>query len=808
MTREEFRKRVADRPFLLDGATGTELVKRGMPGGVCPEAWVLEHPEAIAAVHQAYHDAGSDLIYIPSFGGNRAKLADYGLADRCREINRRLAEITVPRRRDTVMFGDIAPTGKFVEPFGDLAFDDAVAIYREQAEALLAGGAAGFAIETMLDIQETRAALLGVREAAPDAPVLVTLTFDESGRTLTGCDPVAALVTMQSLGADAFGCNCSTGPEQMIELIRAMKPYADIPLVAKPNAGMPKLRDGKTVFDLGPEDFGRLTAAMVTEAGASIVGGCCGTTPDHIAALREALKDVPAPEVGAVKRGVVSSPRKYRRLAPTEPFAIIGERINPTGKKKFQAALKAGDWAPALAFAEDQTALGAALLDVNCGMAGIDEAATLRTLVAEISKQCDTPLSIDTTHPDAAAAALRLYPGRALFNSISAERNRLEKVLPLAAKYGAMLILLPLTDEGIPATLEGRIRALDTITAEAAKYGIRPEDCAVDALVMTVSADQAAAARTLQLIDYTVHTLKMNAVCGLSNVSFGLPRRELVNAAFLGMALGRGLNMAIANPSAPMIADLTRSADILSGRDDKMRNYLATYGGTEAAPAAAKASEPKSPADQVRHAILKGDDAGIGRIVQMALDAGLPAQKLVDDVLIPAITEVGDRFDRKEYFLPQLVQSADAMRRAMETLLPHLQNNAEQEGTKPGIVIATVKGDIHDIGKNIVALMLQNYGFKVFDLGKDVPGETILDAAAEHGVKVVGLSALMTTTMTEMGKVIALAKKRGMDGLEFIVGGAVLSDDYAKKIGAFYAKDALETVKIAKKLTTGVDKPE
>ncbi len=807
MTRFEFRKWVESRPLLLDGATGTEFVKRGMPGGVCPEMWALEHPGAAASVQHAYRDAGSDIVYIPSFGGNRAKLQEYGLQDRVAEINSRLAEMSVKNMPGIAMFGDIAPTGKFVEPFGDLAFEDAVAIFREQAAALLQGGAAGFVIETMLDIQEARAALLGVREVAPDLPVMMTLTFDESGRTLTGCDPVAALITAQSLGADAFGCNCSTGPVQMIELIRKMKPYAEIPLIAKPNAGMPKLQDGKTVFDLGPEDFGKLTAAMV-EAGASIVGGCCGTSPEHIAALHKALASVDAPVIGAEKRGMTSSPRKVRRLAPGEPFAMIGERINPTGKKKLQAALKAGDWAPALAYAEEQTALGAALLDVNCGMAGIDETKTLRALISEISRQYDTPLCIDTTHADAAEAALRLYPGRALFNSISAERNRLEKVLPIAAKYGAMLILLPLTDEGIPATVEGRLRALETILAECAKYGIRPEDCAVDALVMTISAEQEAAERTLALIDYAANTLHMNTVCGLSNVSFGLPRRELVNAAFLGMALGRGLNMAIVNPSSPMIVDMIHSADILTGRDEKMRKYLALYGNTEGAAPVKTAAAAASLPEQLRHAVLKGDDAGIGKIIQAALAAGHPAQMLVDEVLIPAITEVGDLFDRKEYFLPQLVQSADAMRNGMSELLPHLKTAGDTGVAKPGIILATVKGDIHDIGKNIVALMLQNYGFEVIDLGKDVPAEVILDAAAERGIKVIGLSALMTTTMTEMDKVIRLAKQRKMDDVSFIVGGAVLSGDYASKIGAFYAKDAMETVKIAKKITNGVDKPE
>jgi len=799
MNRTEFRQWVRLRPRLLDGATGTELAKRGMPAGISPEQWCLEHPDAILAIHQAYRDAGCDILYIPTFGGNRLKLAEYGLQEKVSEINRSLAEITAADCGKTLMLGDLAPTGKFVEPFGELAFEDAVKVYREQAEALLAGGAGGFAIETMMDLQEVRAALIGVREAAPDLPVIVTLTFDGSGRTLTGCDPVAALVTCQNLGADAFGCNCSTGPEQMIQLVRTMKPYADIPLAAKPNAGMPKLQGGKTVFELCPEDFGRMTASMI-DAGASLVGGCCGTTPEHIAALHREMAGKEAPSIGAEYRGIAAGSRKFRHLAPEEPFAVIGERINPTGKKKFQAALKAGDWAPALAYAEEETGQGAALLDVNCGMAGIDETGTLRTLVSEISRACDTPLCIDTTHPEAAEAALRLYPGRALFNSISAEKNRLEKILPLAAKYGAMLILLPLTDEGIPASLEGRIAALRTILAECEKYGIRPEDCAVDALVMTVSADQSAAAKTLDLIEYVRRTLKMNTVCGLSNVSFGLPRRELVNAAFLGMAMGRGLNMAIANPSAPMIMDLVHSSDVLTERDGKMRQFLSLYANSEQASAAGTSAAVMTPAGRVRHAVLKGDEKGIAELIQEAMEAGETAQTLVDNILIPTITEVGDKFDRKEYFLPQLVQSADAMRKAMEKLLPLLEKTSDTGRDKPKIILATVKGDIHDIGKNIVALMLKNYGFDVIDLGKDVPGEKILATAVQTGTKLIGLSALMTTTMPEMGKITDLAAARGLTELQFIVGGAVLSHDYAGSIGAVYAKDALDTVKIARKI--------
>lgn len=797
MTRQQFRELVASRVVLLDGATGTELVKRGMPGGVCPESWVLEHPDAARHVQHAYRDAGSDIIYAPTFGGNRLKLAEFGLEGRLVEINRRLAEITVANLPGKLVFGDLAPTGQFIEPIGELGFEDAVAIYREQVEALLAGGVQGFAIETMLDLQEARAALLAVRECC-DLPAIVTMTFDANGRTLTGCDAAAALVTLQSLGADAFGCNCSTGPENMLPILRELKRYARIPLVAKPNAGMPKLVEMKTVFDLGPADFARQTAEIVA-AGANIVGGCCGTTPEHIRALAEAVRSIrPLPSAPEFPAAVAAS-RVVRALDRTAPFALIGERINPTGKKALQAELREGRFELVRDFALDQTERGAALLDVNCGCPGVDEPVLLRQLVSEISMCCPTPLCIDTTSPEAAEKALRLYPGRALFNSISAETNRLENVLPVAAKYGAMLVVLPLTDTGIPATLAGRIAALDRILAECAKYGIGPQDCCVDALVMTASANPEAPQLTLDFIDYAANQRGLNTVCGLSNVSFGLPRRELVNAAFLGMAIGRGLNMAIANPAAPQLLETIHAGDVLTGRDRKMATYLACYGNTrpEAAP---RAHAELTLEEKVAKTILEGDADQVESALRQALAAGRTPRELIDDTLIPAITEVGSRYEKQIYFLPQLVQSAGAMQQAMHVLLPLLADGADATAAKPKIVLATVKGDIHDIGKNIVALMLRNYGFEVFDLGKDVPADTILDAAAETGAKLVGLSALMTTTMVEMDQVIRRAAERGQDQLKFIVGGAVLSEEYAERIGANYAADALATVKIAQSI--------
>lgn len=807
MTRTRFHALIEQRLIQLDGATGTELVKRGMPAGVCPEAWVLEHPEALAAVQQAYAASGSDLVYAPTFGGNPLKLAEFHLEQQTGEINRQLAEISRRAVPGKLVFGDIAPTGQLVEPFGPLPFEKTVELYKEQVRGLIDGGVDGFAIETMMDLQEARAALIAVRELS-DLPAIVTLTFEPGGRTLTGVHPVSALVTLQALGADAFGCNCSTGPAEMAEVIRELKPYAAIPLVAKPNAGMPHLVDGTTVFDLAPDAFAKASVALI-DAGANLLGGCCGTSPAHLAALHNEISSRRPLPVRQEKRGVVASPSSFRRLALEEPFAIIGERINPTGKKALQAELRAGKFELVREFAREQSALGAALLDVNFGLSGIDETAMMRAGVAELVRIGSTPLCIDSTRPETVEAALRLYPGRALLNSISAEEERLNKVLPIAAKYGAMLILLPLTDDGIPESAAERIEVLDRILAEAARYGYTPADCAADALIMTISADRQAAAVSLDFIEHCSRQLKLNTVCGLSNVSFGLPARATVNLTFLGMAIGRGLNCAIANPSAPGIVDAVIASDALSGRDPQLDRYLAHHavaasGETPRQTTPAPAPAAQSPEELLRDAVLRGKKEAVPAILDTLIAAGKAPGELVDGILIPAITEVGNRFERKEYFLPQLMQSAAAMQLAMEQLEPLLRSGGA-DATGPVFLLATVKGDIHDIGKNIVALLLKNHHFQVIDLGKDVPAETIVDAAIEHDAAFIGLSALMTTTMPQMKVVVDLARSRGVTA-PVIVGGAAVDEAFADSIGAIYAADAMATVRRATELLQAGEK--
>ncbi|QSH41844.1 homocysteine S-methyltransferase family protein [Lentisphaerota bacterium ZTH] len=805
MSKSVFDQLVRTKTIILDGATGTEFIKRGMPQGVCPELWALENPQAVNEIHNAYAAAGSDIVYVPTFGANRLKLEEFGLAERTVEINRKLAESVKANlaSEKTMAFGDLAPTGQFVEPFGDLAFESAVEVYKEQVEALVEGGVDGFAIETMMDIQEARAALIAVKETC-DLPVMVTMTFDEHQRTLTGNDPLSALVTLQALGADAFGCNCSTGPENMIELIKEIKPYATIPLLAKPNAGMPKLINNKTVFDMTPDEFAGFAEGL-TAAGANIIGGCCGTTPEHIAAQAvTAARFIPVQPLRQAV-GAVSGARGTCLMGQDQPFRVIGERINPTGKKALQAELREGSLAMVKKYAAEQESGGAAILDVNMGLSGIDEKDMMLKSVSMLAQASVLPLCIDSTRSDVIEAALRLYPGRALVNSISLEKDRILETLPIAAKYGAMFILLPLTDKGIPDTSAKRIEVIKAIFAEAQKYGYQREDITVDALIMTISSNQEAAKVSLEVIDWCASEFGVNTACGLSNVSFGMPERKWINAGFLGMALGQGLNMAIANPSSEMLMNLIYAADVITGRDHRMRRYVEKFGGEAGAckKVGGAAAREIPPLEKVFNCVVEGDEESIESCIAEAMTAGKTAKEIVDESLIPAINKVGDLYDCKKYFLPQLIMGADTMRKGFEVLEPHLVSKENSADNKAVVILATVEGDIHDIGKNIVALMLRNYGFDVVDLGKDVSASRIIAAVKEHDAKIVGLSALMTTTMIRMEDVIRLAKAEGLDNVRFLIGGAVVDQNFADQIGAdAYAADAMDSVRIAQRFSS------
>lgn len=802
MDRATFRKMVDQKIMILDGAFGTELQKRGMPTGVCPEQWVLEHPESIIEIQKEYRTAGSIAVYTCTFSGNRMKLAEFGLAEQVLEMNRKLALLSREAVGESgLVAGDLSITGQFVRPFGQIPFETVVDVYKEQVKGLLEGGVDFFAIETMTDLQEARAAVIAVKESC-SLPICVTMTFDEDGRTLTGTDPVTALITLQSLGADAIGCNCSTGPETMVKFIQQMKPYARVPLVAKPNAGLPKLVDGKTVFSMRAAEFGTYVNVLI-DSGVSLIGGCCGTSPEFIKEVKDCVLGANPTEIKPINYSAITSTRKTVFMGLNEPLTIIGERINPTGKKKLQEELREGKTAEIRRFALEQTEKGAVVLDVNVGMPGIDEKAKMVEVVELLSSMVEAPLCLDSANPEVLEAALRVYPGRALINSVSGEKEKMKKLLPVAAKYGAMFVLLPLGDDGLPETADERIRIVEDVYNEAEKQGFNKQDIVIDGLVLTISSNQAAARETLKLINWATYHFKANSNIGLSNVSYGLPERAWVNSAFLVMAVGSGLTAAIANPSSELLMNMKMASDVLTGADEGSRNYINFFAKRVETLKSVATGEsiPLSNVDRIYQGILSGDKEGIIISLENSIKEGYEPGALVDKYLIPAITEVGELYEEKKYFLPQLIQSAEAMKNAFAYLEPLLKETSDKGlKEKPKVILATVKGDIHDIGKNIVALMLRNYGFEVYDLGKDVAASEIIIKAKTLGAQIIGLSALMTTTMVEMGKVISLARKEGLKS-KFMVGGAVVTEQYAKEIEADgYAEDAHKAVKLAQKL--------
>lgn len=818
MTREEFQALFKKGPVMLDGATGTNLQKAGMPVGVCPEKWILEHPEAILDLQKRYVEAGTDILFAPTFTANRLKLEEYGLQDVLVEMNRKLVELSKQAAAGKAyVAGDITMTGQQLYPLGELQFEELVDIYKEQVKVIAEAGADLFVVETMMSLQECRAAVLAIREVC-DLPIMVSLTYNEDGRTLYGTDPATAVVVMQSLGADAVGMNCSTGPEAMLAPVAEMARFATIPILAKPNAGMPELENGVTVYRTTPEEFAAVGRELV-EAGASILGGCCGTTPEHIRALKEAVKDMPLHQPLAHRRRILTSERKFVEITLDGRFMVIGERINPTGKKKLQAELKEGSLNLVRTMAMEQEENGADILDVNMGMNGINEKEMMLSSIYEVTSTVDCPLCIDSSHVDIIEAALRIYPGRALINSISLEKEKFEKLLPIAKKYGAMFILLPLSDEGLPKDSGEKHAIIRTIMEEAVRIGMAKEDIIVDGLVATIGANPRAALECFETFSYCKNELGLPTACGLSNISFGLPERTYVNTAFLTMAIANGLTMAIANPSQELLMNAAFASDMLLAKEEsdiryiERMNFLSEkYAGMERVlvPAGAKnaggarpekSSEAvlgESEKSPVYEAVLKGNKNSILDEVKKLLEEGSKPEEIINGHLIAAINEVGELFDKQKYFLPQLISSANTMKLAIEYLEPLLERGGMEE--KATIVVATVEGDIHDIGKNLVVLMLKNYGYHVIDLGKDVPASTIVETAMKEHAKVIGLSALMTTTMMRMQDVVELAKERGCD-CKIVIGGAAITESFAEEIGADgYSKDAAECVKLVDRL--------
>lgn len=837
MTKQEFLTYIKEKaPVILDGATGSNLMAAGMPVGVCPEDWILKNPKALVDLQKAYVAAGTNILYAPTFTANRIKLEEYGLENNIVSMNKELVALSKEAAGGLAFIaGDMTMTGKQLYPLGDLMFEELVKVYEEQAKILAEAGVDLFVVETMMSLQECRAAVLAIRNVC-DLPIMVTLTYNPDGRTLYGTPPEAAVVTLQALGVDVIGINCSTGPWEMVHQVEKMAQFATIPILAKPNAGLPELVDGKTIYPMKPDEFAKAGEALV-KAGAAVLGGCCGTTPEHIKALADVVSGIEVKAPLEKHRRVLSSERKIEEITLDGNFMVVGERINPTGKKKLQAELREGKLEMVRQMALDQEANGAKILDVNMGMNGIDELEMMKQAIYEVTSTVDCPLCIDTSNAQVMEEALKIYPGRALINSISLEKVKIEEMLPIAKKYGAMFILLPLSDEGIPETLEKKREILNTIYDTAISMGIAHEDIVVDGLVATIGANPEAAKECFDTISYCKEEKKLPTICGLSNISFGLPERGYVNTAFLTMAIGKGLTMAIANPSQDLLMNAAFASDMLLHRPDSDIRYIehmnrmvekrekkAAEEAVKRVVAASMAGESQNSGSQgkegeshsenihaggsakelsdrseVFEAVLKAKKGIILDVVKAALETGRKPESIINEELIPAITEVGDLFDKKKYFLPQLIGSANTMKIAIDYLEPMLEKKDTGE-QMPTIVIATVEGDIHDIGKNLVALMLKNHGYQVIDLGKDVPAETIVNTAIAEDAAIIGLSALMTTTMMKMKEVVALCKEKQCSS-KIMIGGACITESFAEEIGADgYAKDAAEGVVLVKEL--------
>lgn len=837
MTREEFITLSKDHILYLDGATGSNLVKAGMPSGVCPEQWILEHQDVMLQLQKNYVQAGTNILYAPTFTANRVKLAEYHLEKNMTSMIRDLVAISKKAAESTpghpvYVAGDLTMTGEQLKPMGKMDLETLIDIYKEQILCLVDAGADLLVVETMMSLAETRAALIAAKEVC-DLPVIATLTFEADGRTLFGTDAKTAAIVLESLGASAIGANCSTGPAQMESIISEMVSHTRIPVIAKPNAGLPFLdENGTTCYNMEAEEFAEEMEVLVN-AGATILGGCCGTTPEFIRQIHERFGT--DAKVAASRRpdGIryLTSERITHSFGLDDGFFVVGERINPTGKKALQAQLREGSFEKVIQFAEEQEACGAKVLDINMGMSGIDEKASMLRALEEVSGVTNLPLSLDSSYVEVLEAALRNYPGRALVNSVSLETEKFEKLLPIVAKYGAMFILLPLSDAGLPKDIEEKKEIIHKIYDRALSLGMCKEDIVVDGLVATVGANPKAALETLETIRYCKEN-GFATICGLSNISFAMPERSFVNTAFLTLAIQAGLTMAIANPSQELLMSCALAADLLLNKEEAALRYIEYAGGVRerreekeaelakklallenqgttaktgtAGNAAKEATADNGPQinemqDKLKTAVLKGNRNGIVKITKEALESGEKPAELLNQVLLPAINQVGEFFDQGKYFLPQLIASAEAMKNSIEVLEPLLQTGGTGE-EMPVVIIATVEGDIHDIGKNLVALMLKNHGFHVIDLGKDVPQAKILESAKEHHAEFIALSALMTTTMQRMREIVAAAKEEGITA-KIIIGGAVITQEYADEIGADgYSKDAADAVKLAKSL--------
>ncbi len=780
----------------LDGGMGTLLQSRGLKAGEYPERWNITHPEVIVDIHKSYYDSGSNVVCTNTFGANILKFDENELDDIVRNAianARKAAETSVSDKQKFVAL-DIGPSGKLLKPLGDLDFEDAVSVFAKTVKLGVKYGADLIIIETMNDSYETKAALLAAKENS-DLPVIVSNAYGEDGKLMTGATPSAMVAMLEGMGADALGANCSLGPKQLRNVAVELINNASVPVILKPNAGLPRIVDGKTVFDITPEEFADEVCDLV-KMGVRVIGGCCGTTPEYIKLLNDKTTDLKPAPLSDKNKTVVSSYIHSVEFGNTP--ILIGERINPTGKKRFKQALIEKDMDYILTEGVNQQEKGVHILDVNVGLPDIDEVEMLKSAVCELQTVTDLPLQIDTANVTAMESALRRYNGKAMINSVNGKKESMEAVFPLVKKYGGLVVALTLDESGIPETAEGRIAIAEKILKTAEEYGISKKDIIFDTLAMTVSADNKAAFATLKSLNYIKNNLGCHTSLGVSNVSFGLPYRDAINGVFFALCLENGLSAAIMNPYSADMMKTYYAFKALKGLDENCADYIAnseTFATAVSTPVVQTQKTPEEYSSELQKAIAKGLKDKAAELTKALLESVAPLD-VVNNEIIPALNKVGVGFENKTVYLPQLLMSAEAAKSAFEVIKAYMANG-EKAANKGIFVIATVHGDIHDIGKNIVKMLLENYGFDVVDLGKDVPPETVVEKVVELHAPLAGLSALMTTTVPAMEETIKLLKKDA-PWCKVVVGGAVLTQEYADKMGADkYAKDAMEAVRYA-----------
>lgn len=798
--REDFAEALKSRVLTMDGAMGTELQEKGLPAGSCPELLNLTHPQWVQEVHRSYAALGVDILVANTFGGNRLKLSEYGLQEKVAEINGRGIVLAREAAGEPAwVAASIGPTGRFIEPLGELAFEEAREVFREQISACLAAGADLLLMETFSDIREIKAAIRAARDLS-SIPLLCTMTFQENLRTVLGTGPEEVGCILEAQGANVVGANCGLGPERLYEAFCQMRKVSRKPLIFQPNAGLPSIQGGSVVYPASPEIMATYAAKFARE-GANIVGGCCGATPAHVAAIVRAVRGMAPTPRRIVAVATAASRTRTVSIGGEGLPVLVGERINPARRKDLAQELRGGQFSWARRAAREQVQQGAGLLDIHVGMAGVDEAELMRQAVVELQRAVDVPLMLDSSDPKVLEAGLKECEGKAILNSVNGNKESLSRVLPLAKRYGAAVIGLTFDEKGVPQTARDRLAIARQIVEAAQEIGIPREDLLIDCLVMTVGAQQDQALETLEAVRLVKEQLGVATILGISNVSHGLPQRSWLNAAFLSMALAAGLDAAIVDPLDPRVKETFLAGCVLAGRDEKARRYL-SMGGQE--PTLGQRSTPSSPRETggkerilrgILSAVVEGHREEVVPLVEEALKQGIQPLQINDQALVAGLEEVGRGFEEGSLFLPQVMLAAETVQAAFGCLKEELCG----EGVGK-VLLATVYGDIHDIGKNIVSTLLLNHGFEVFDLGKSVPAEEIYQAAVAHRVDLVGLSALMTTTMPQMGVVADLFRRKGCS-IPIMIGGAVVSQAYAEEIGAhFYAKDALEAVAKTKSL--------